>query len=98
MRKMIGAVSAVALLVAASGGLAADEATGTIESYDELSGMLVLDTGEAFEVAEGLQMEGLQEGDEVRVTYEDQDGIWVATSVEAAAEAFEEPAEEEAVD
>ena len=44
--------------------------------------MVVLDDGKEVWIAEGLSMEDLQEGTQVKVIYEERDGKLIATSVE----------------
>jgi hypothetical protein len=44
--------------------------------------MVVLDDGKQVWIAEGLSMEELKEGTQVKVVYEERDGKLVATSVE----------------
>jgi opacity protein-like surface antigen len=79
MKKVLGAVSALALMGAAGAALAAQEATGTIETFDEEQMMLILDTGDRFKLGEGVETEGLAEGTPVTVHYEEENGEWVAT-------------------
>jgi opacity protein-like surface antigen len=98
MKKVLGAVSALALMGAAGVALAAQEATGTIESFDEEQMMLILDTGDRFKLGEGVETEGLAEGAPVTVRYEEENGEWVATEIELAAVEMVEEAEDEAVE
>lgn len=95
MKKLIGAVSALALMSAAGMALA-NEATGKIQSVDEEQMTLIPDSGETFTFAEGLSIEGLEEGTEVRVAYEEQDGQLKATAIEPVEVAMVEEAEEAA--
>jgi Cu/Ag efflux protein CusF len=94
MKKLIGAVSALALMSAAGMALA-NEATGKIQSVDEEQMTLILDSGETFTFAEGLSIEGLEEGTEVKVAYEEQDGQLKATAIEPVEVAMVEEAEAE---
>lgn len=94
MKRLIGAVSALALMSAAGMALA-NEASGKIESMDEEQMTLILDSGQAFTFAEGLSTEGLEEGTEVKVTYEEQDGQLKATAIEPVEVAMVEEAEPE---
>jgi hypothetical protein len=94
MKKLIGAVSALALMGGAGMALA-DEATGTIQSFDQEEMTLVLDRGETFTLTEDLAIEGLEEGAEVKVAFEEQDGRLVATAIEHVDLALAEEAEEE---
>lgn len=57
------------------------EATGTIESVDSATGSIRLDTGEQFRAGEGVSLDGLKEGQEVTVMYEETDGRMEAAMV-----------------
>jgi hypothetical protein len=57
MKKLIGAVSALALMSAAGMALA-NEATGKIQSVDEEQMTLILDSGETFTFAEACRSRG----------------------------------------
>jgi hypothetical protein len=95
MKELIGAVSALALMGAAGMALG-NEATGKIQSVDEEQMTLILDSGETFTFAEGLSIEGLEEGTEVEVAYEERDGQLMATAIEPVEVARVEEAEEAA--
>jgi hypothetical protein len=98
MNRLLGAVSALALLTA-GGAVLADEATGTIESFDQEAMMLTLDTGETFTLAEDVSIEGLEPGAEVTVAYEEEDGRFTATAIDVVeVAAVEEAAPEEEVE
>lgn len=97
MKRLLGAVSALALLTAGGAALA-NEATGTIESFDHDEMTLVLDSGETFALAEDVSTEGLEEGAQVTVAYEEEDGRFTATSIEPIEVAVEEAAPEEEVE
>ena len=98
MKKLLGAVSAAALLTAGGAALA-EEATGTIESFDREAMTLTLDTGETFTFAEGVSVEGLEAGDEVTVAYEEENGTFRATGIDLVeVAAAEEAAPEEEVE
>lgn len=72
MRYPIGAVAAVALFFGIP--LAnADEMKGTITQVDAAQGVIILDSGEQFRLAEGVSTEGLTPGTEVTVSYEVRD-------------------------
>ncbi len=80
MKYFIAPLSALALLSAVS--LAqAEEAKGTIAALDVSQGMIVLDSGETFTLAEGVSIEGLTPGTEVTVSYEEKDGQKVVHDV-----------------
>ncbi|MEM7224489.1 MAG: DUF1344 domain-containing protein [Pseudomonadota bacterium] len=80
MKYILAPLSAVALLCAVS--LAqAEEAKGTIAALDTSQGMIVLDSGETFTLADGVSVEGLTPGTEVTVSYEEKDGQKVVHDV-----------------
>ena len=80
MKYIAVSLSALALLFAAS--LAqAEEAKGKIAALDESQGMIVLDSGETFTLADGVSIEGLTPGTEVTVSYEEKDGQKVVHEV-----------------
>jgi hypothetical protein len=98
MKRLFGAVSALALLTVGGAALA-EEATGTIESLDHEAMTLTLDTGESFTLAEGVSIEGLEAGAEVTVAYEEEDGRFTATAIDLVeVAAVEEAAPEEEVE
>lgn len=84
MRKHLGILSAAALF--ASVGLAsAEEASGTLLEVDPMAGMIVLDDGTAYTVADGVSIDGLQPGDEVTVSFEEgEDGQMVISEITTA--------------
>jgi hypothetical protein len=59
------------------------EAEGKIESIDPEAGTLTLDTGEEFTIGEGVSTEGLEEGQDVSVGYDERGGEKEAGSIEA---------------
>jgi len=63
-------------------GAWAAEIQGKIQSVDTSDRSVVLDDGTKLWVAEGLSMDSLQAGADVKASYEDRDGKNVATSVE----------------
>ncbi len=60
----------------------AAEMEGKIQAVDTSDRTLVLDNGMRVTVADGVAIEGLREGNEVKVTFEERDGKNVATLVE----------------
>jgi hypothetical protein len=81
MLKVLGHVTAFALLLSV-GAAAAAEATGKIQSIDMTTRALVLEDGTTLSVAEGIEIDTLQPGDEVKVVYEEgADGENVATDL-----------------
>lgn len=83
MKKYIGAVSGFALL-ASVGMAAADEATGTLMEVDEATQTITLDDGTTYVLADGVSIEGFAPGQEVTVSFEEEDGENVAHSIEPA--------------
>lgn len=92
MKTLLGAVSALAL-IAGTAMAAEQKVTGTIESLDEEQMTIMLDTGQSFELTEDLWLEGLAVGDEVTVSYEEENGELRAMEVAEVTE--DEPFEEE---
>jgi Cu/Ag efflux protein CusF len=80
MRKVLGVVTAIAMLGLA-GAASADEASGKIQSVDPGSRTITLDDGNAYIVSEGVAIDSLQPGSEVTVSFEEQNGQRVASGV-----------------
>jgi len=81
MAKWLCAVVTVLLMFSVVGAWAA-ETEGKIQTVDTSDRTLVLDNGMRVTVADGVAIEGLREGNEVKVTFEERDGKNVATLVE----------------
>ena len=81
MRKMAGVAALVGLLLAGGGAWAGD-LEGKVQTIVIAERMVVLEDGKQVWIAEGLSMEELKEGAQVKVVYEERDGKLVATSVE----------------
>ena len=71
-------VTAVSVLTMA-GAAFAGEIEGVVTNYDPATRMIVLESGEAYRVADGIDLDGLQPGGKVAITFDD--GTTVATSV-----------------
>ena len=71
----------VGLLLVGAGAWAGD-LEGKVQTIVIADRMVVLDDGKHVWIAEGLSMEELKEGTQVKVVYEERDGKLVATSVE----------------
>lgn len=80
MRKVLGAVAALAML-GMSGLASAEEASGKIAAVDMDARTIQLEDGNTFTVQEGVSLEGLEPGTEVTVSYEEQDGQKTASEV-----------------
>lgn len=84
MKKLLGSIAAAAVLLV-SGIALGDEATARIQTLNAEEAQLSLDNGMTFSLGEGVSVEGLQTGDEVHVTYEDQDGQKIIMKIEKPA-------------
>ncbi|MDF1609663.1 DUF1344 domain-containing protein [Hoeflea sp. YIM 152468] len=62
-----------------AGAAYAGEVEGVVQNYDPATNMIVLESGEAFSLADGLELDGVQPGGKVVITYND--GTTDATSV-----------------
>jgi hypothetical protein len=83
MKKLLGAVSALALF--ASAGLAmAEDVTGTLLEIDEMAQTITLEDGTTYTVGEGVILEGFEPGQEVTVSLEEQEGQEVVIFIEPA--------------
>ncbi|WP_394688301.1 DUF1344 domain-containing protein [Hoeflea sp.] len=71
-------VTTVSLLTMA-GAAFAGEVEGVVTNYDPATRMIVLESGEAFRLVDGVQLDGLQPGGKVMITFDD--GTTDATSV-----------------
>jgi hypothetical protein len=78
---MAGAAALVGLLLVGASAWAGD-LEGKVQMIVIADRMVVLDDGKQVWIAEGLSMEELKEGAQVKVVYEERDGKLVATSVE----------------
>lgn len=83
MRKMIAPIAAVAVF-ALSHAAAAEEISGKVQAMDAPSRTILLDDGNAYVVGEGVAMDALKPGTEVKVSYEEKNGQRVATEVQPA--------------
>jgi len=75
-------VSAVALTFALSGAAWAGDVQGKIKSVDMSEKSFTLEDGTKVWVGEGMQMDKLKEGSDVKASYDEKDGKNVATSIE----------------
>lgn len=83
MKRTMTAISALAALGLA-GAAFAGESTGTVQAVDSPSRTIVLDDGNNYVVADGIQIEVLQPGVEVKVVFEEQGGQKVITEIQPA--------------
>jgi hypothetical protein len=75
-------VGAVALTVALSGAAVAADVQGKIKSVDTTEKTFTLEDGTKVWIGEGVSMDKLKEGSDVKASYEEKDGKNMATSVE----------------
>ncbi|WP_322989356.1 MULTISPECIES: DUF1344 domain-containing protein [unclassified Hoeflea] len=75
MKIVVTAVSVITL----TGSALAGEIEGVVSNYDPATRMIVLESGEAYRLTDGVQLDGLEPGGTVVVTYND--GTTDATSV-----------------
>lgn len=66
-------------MFAMAGTAFAGEVEGVVTNYDPATRMIVLESGEAFRLTDGVELDGLQAGGKVVVTFND--GTTDATSV-----------------
>jgi hypothetical protein len=80
MRKVIVAV--LALTLALTGAAAAADVEGKVKAVDPTEKSFVLEDGTKIWVGEGVSMDRLKEGSDVKASYDEKDGKNVATSIE----------------
>ncbi len=83
MRKIATVMVAGWLAMSAAGAWAAD-VEGKVQSVDTSERVVMLDDGTKLHVAEGVSLESIKEGDEVKASYEERDGKNVATSIKVS--------------
>jgi len=81
MAKVLCAALTVLLVLSVAGAWAA-EIEGKIQTLDTSDRTIVLDNGTRITVADGVAIDNLREGSEVKVTFEEREGRNVATMVE----------------
>jgi hypothetical protein len=82
MRKVLGIT--LALLLSLGVTAWAGEISGKIQSIDPAERAIVLDDGSKLWVSEGVALDGLKEGTNVKASYEERDGKMIATSLEVS--------------
>lgn len=75
-------VSAVALTFALSGAAWAGDVQGKIKSVDMSEKTFTLEDGTKVWVSDGMPMDKLKEGSDVKASFDQKDGKNVATSIE----------------
>lgn len=73
MRKLMVAASAAAMLAGSTLAALAAEANGAIASIDQAAGTVTLDSGQTFLLPEGFDAASVAVGDQVTITYEEDD-------------------------
>jgi hypothetical protein len=76
------AVGALALVVAVSGAAWAADVQGKIKSVDTGEKSFMLEDGTKVWVGDGVAMDKLKEGADVKASYDEKDGKNIATSVD----------------
>ena len=82
MKRSLSVITAVAML-GFSAAASADEASGRIEAVDLQTRTILLDDGQAYILSEGVAIESLQPGTEIKVSYEEEGGQKVVKEVTA---------------
>jgi uncharacterized protein DUF1344 len=82
MRRVLGIT--LALLLGLGVTAWAGEISGKIQSIDPAERAIVLDDGSKLWVSEGVALDGLKEGANVKASYEERDGKMIATSLEVS--------------
>ena len=80
MKKVVTVL--VALLLALPLVAVAGDVSGKIQSVDSSERAIVLEDGTKLWIAEGLPIDNLKEGAQVKASYEERDGKKVVTSIE----------------
>lgn len=83
MKRYLGVLSALALL-AGAGMAMAEEAKGTLQEVDQEARTIIMEDGTTYTAAEGVLLEELQPGQEVTVSFEEEDGKMVADEIRPA--------------
>jgi hypothetical protein len=84
MRAALGFALALLLGLSIITSAWAGDITGKIQTIDPDERAFVLDNGSKLWVAEGVSMDALKEGANVKASYEERDGKMIATSVEVS--------------
>jgi hypothetical protein len=82
IRRVIAITFAAVLALAPIAG--AGEIEGKVQSLDASERAFTLDNGTKIWVAEGMSMDKLKEGAQVKASYEERDGKNVATSIDVS--------------
>ena len=80
MKKIFVGVSALALLLTASLA-SADEAKGTLQEINMDAQTITMDDGTSYRLAEDVSLEGIEVGEEVTVSFEEQGDDKIVTEI-----------------
>ncbi len=75
---------AVALVLAMSAGAFAADVEGKVQSVDVSERVIILENGTKYWIAEGVAMEKLKEGANVKASFEERDGKNVVIVIEVS--------------
>jgi len=75
-------IAALCALFAIAVPVLAAEVEGKIQSVNTTDRTITLDNGATLVLGDGLSTDGLKEGDEVKVSFDERDGKQVVTSVD----------------
>lgn len=81
MRTLVSLTVAAMIIAVFTLAAGAAEVEGKVQAYDAAERAITLDNGTKIYVADGVATDGLREGVEVTISYEEKDGKNVATSV-----------------
>jgi hypothetical protein len=84
MRHLVVAIVSILLVCSAAAGVSAAEIEGKIQRVDQSDRSVTLDNGVTLSIVEGMSMDSLQVGTDVKASYEERDGKNIATSIEVA--------------
>ena len=82
MKKLMGALCALAILTGAGTAMAA-ETMGTIKSIDTKAMTFTMDNGDTYQAHKSVNLHTLKVGEKVKVIYEAESGIKEANTVTA---------------
>jgi Cu/Ag efflux protein CusF len=74
MKRFVGALSALALVMSAGVAMAKQEASGKVEQINEEARTIMLDDGMIYRADEDVSLDDLSTGDEVTLSWDDDQG------------------------
>jgi hypothetical protein len=81
MRTLVSLTLAALIIAVFTMAAGAADVEGKVQSYDAGERAITLDNGTKIYVADGVATDGLREGVEVTISYEEKDGRNIATSL-----------------